>query len=85
MVTTYQKQSKVGVTSCGVDTMWGATATPKINAKPWHQRQGDWEHSKVLSLIQCKKLEHIATKELVKLHSHMVLTTQKWDKIVDEL
>jgi hypothetical protein len=48
--------------------MLGATTTININAKPWNQRQGDWEHSKVLSLIQCKKLKHIATKELLKLH-----------------
>jgi len=66
----YKKQSKVSVTLCGVNTMLRATTIPKINAKPWHQRHGDWEHSKVLSLIQCKKVEHIATKELVKLHSH---------------
>lgn len=32
-MTTYQKQSKVGLTSCGVDTMLGAIATPKIHAK----------------------------------------------------
>ncbi len=81
----YQKKSKVGVTSCGIDTMLGATTTPNINVKRWHQRQGDWEHSTILSIIQCKKLEHIATKELAKLHSHMVLITQKWDKIIDAL
>jgi len=29
----YQKKSKVGVTSCGIDTMLGATTTPNINVK----------------------------------------------------
>jgi hypothetical protein len=32
-MTAYQKQSKVGVTSSGVDTMLGVTTTPKINVK----------------------------------------------------
>ncbi len=82
---TIKSRCNVDTPLLGVDTMLETTTTPNINAKPCNQRQGDLEHPKVLSLIQCMKLEHIATKKLVKLRSHMVLTTKKWDKIVDEL
>ncbi len=40
------------------------------------------EHSKALTLIQCKKLEHVALKEQIDPCSHMLPTTHKWDQII---
>jgi hypothetical protein len=37
------------------------------------------EHSKALTLIQCKKLEHVALKEQIDPCFHMLPTTHKWD------
>jgi hypothetical protein len=44
-----------------------ASTTPR-NVGPFWQRQGNWEHFEVLVMIQCKKMGHLALRELVDLH-----------------
>ncbi len=44
-----------------------------------------WSNLRFFFSIQCKRLEHLALKELVNPHCHMVPTTHKCDKFVQKL
>jgi hypothetical protein len=49
------------------------------------QRQGNWDHNKVMALIKCKHVEHAVQKESQDPHTHMVHVAWQWNKIMEEL
>jgi hypothetical protein len=64
----------IGTTSAMARKIVTPQIALNINEKP-SQQQGNWEHFEILSLIQCKRLEHHALKELIKKKIHMVFAT----------
>lgn len=36
------------------------------------QREGNWDHNKVMAFIKCKHVEHVVQKELQDPHTHIV-------------
>ncbi len=60
-----------GVTSMAITTVEGIVMLIGIEIGPSCQRQRNWEQAKLLTFIQCMKVEHIALKRLIDPWFHM--------------
>jgi hypothetical protein len=49
------------------------------------QRNTNWGHEEVMTLINYKHKEQIALKQIIDPHANMILAIQQWDKLLDDL
>ncbi len=50
-----------------------------------HPHNTNWNHTKVMALINCKKRKHIVLKYIIDPHANMVFARNKWNKIAKDL
>jgi hypothetical protein len=57
----------------------------KVTIGAMHFHNTNWNHTKVMALINCKKRKHIVLKQIIDLKVNMVFAKDKWKKIAKDL